>query len=65
MLYRIYEYDRDYHTVVDSKLKEFNSDKEADRYCDENEGGGYHYFYLKKETREQSKRTTNKAKRHN
>ena len=62
MLYRIYEHDRDYHTVVGSELKEFNSDKEADKYCYENEGGGYHYFYLKEETRGQSKRTINKAK---
>jgi hypothetical protein len=52
MIYVIYEYDKDYHKVVDYEVKEFSSDKKADRYCKENEGGGYRYFYLKEEARE-------------
>jgi len=52
MIYVIYEYDKDYHKVVDYEVKEFSSDKKADNYCKENEGGGYRYFYLKEEVRE-------------
>lgn len=38
------EYDRDYHTVTRSFEKEFDTIKEAEQWCNENNWSGYSYF---------------------
>lgn len=39
----INEYDTDYHTWVRYIKKSFKSLEEAEKWCDENDGGGFTY----------------------
>lgn len=40
----IIEFDKDYHTVTGSEVKEFASIEEAQTYCHEESWSGYSYF---------------------
>lgn len=43
MKFQIVEFDKDYHAVTDTKIMNFNSQKEADEYCRKESWSGYSY----------------------